>query len=288
MTRKILSGPYYHEPVSYESTALRKLLQVEQPVGDISNMFLKVTYHLDELDDSDFEENGATALAPLWDKHCQEFLELAADSRRNMYIAVAIMDVCNDGVNDGCSNTLLDDEIRRAFSVANKLALSDSHSSFPETRSEDVELLIVSKNWHELYEAPLFNMRLQQVIIWHPMNADGGQRKRLSSTSTSRGFVATPMATVMRDIEKVADRIEDFATTWSALAKQIEAWSAYLSRHASDLPLTPGEDTLLHEVAGMWDAIMDMKHAAIIRRGVKGNSSGYTRSGTDMTSSSPS
>ncbi|KAI0363664.1 hypothetical protein BV20DRAFT_94253 [Pilatotrama ljubarskyi] len=353
MAGKILPGPYFEEPGTYESTALKKFLQIEQPVGDISNLFLKVTYGLDELNDSTYT-SGASTLTRLWDGHCQDFLMLAADSRKNMYIAVAIMDVCNDGIHDSFATSPVSDETGRAIHTAVKLiARNAERGRRAADELKDLAQVVRRFNNHirtiyaqdgvwmatmralvrsssSFYTATFnvgqYRQEVTLVPVEHtPESTDKASKIGnaascpLSTTADLPAFrprpsgaykCSGPMPTtrtstapnhhsrnagtltarremLTQDVEKIADRIQEYAAIWSTLASQIEAWSAYLSQRAGDMQRTLGGDKLLHEVAGMWDAIMDMKHAAIIRRSFDG-SPDYTHSRTHVTSSTSS
>ncbi|EIW54656.1 uncharacterized protein TRAVEDRAFT_50795 [Trametes versicolor FP-101664 SS1] len=74
--------------------------------------------------------------------------------------------------------------------------------------------------------------------------------------------------TMKYTLERVADDITKFALTWSEISDEIAQWAAYLKRRAASVDseiLDVSDLTFYGEIAGMWDAIMSMRHASLRR-----------------------
>ncbi|EIW54664.1 uncharacterized protein TRAVEDRAFT_50803 [Trametes versicolor FP-101664 SS1] len=77
------------------------------------------------------------------------------------------------------------------------------------------------------------------------------------------------------DLERVALEIERFALTWSEISDEQERWVGYLARRAEDLDsdskVADESDLTFHnEIAGMWDAIMSIRHTTLQRLNAAG------------------
>ncbi|EIW54658.1 uncharacterized protein TRAVEDRAFT_22585 [Trametes versicolor FP-101664 SS1] len=283
--------------IGTHSLSLRSLLQIEQSVEDISEMFLRVDYVLDDVQAGDTTDDVVPVSS--WDTHHQIFLRTAAKCRSILHNTVAIIDVCRPFLLIDIGSSSYDDA-NTGFKITEELVrtkvacgkggsqdLSKLAQAIPKfgthlapTTSSSVSAPRASRevipriSVHRLTAGIAFALR---ILLRYPWSYVANAPRRATSPNISchtPPLVAEPDPsypdTMIYDIKCTAAEIERFSLTWLEIANEMESWADYLAHRASfsdgtAYELGERDVTFCNAIAGIWDAIMDMRHASLVR-----------------------